>query len=152
MKSAMGVVFMLMFCAGAWAASPWAGNWVLRDPTSPVHTTMKLEETSSGWKITYHIATQNAQGKPIVAVMTVETALDGKDSENLLDDKPSGQTMAIRKVDERHTCTIIKMNGQQSGISKSELSADGKLITTQNDFKGAQSGSPGKSTQYWDRR
>jgi hypothetical protein len=85
--------------------------------------------------------------------MTVETALDGKDVPNLADGKPSGQTMEIRKIDSRHTFTVVKFQGKQTGISKSELSPDGKVIKTDNDFAvSGPNGMAGKQVQYWDKQ
>ena len=47
------------------------------------------------------------------------------------DGKPSGETMAIRGVDDRHSTNVIK-NGPIVVNQKSEVSADGKPITTES--------------------
>jgi len=85
--------------------------------------------------------------------MTIETALDGKEVPNLVDGKPTGQTMEIRKIDSRHTYAVIKFQGKQTGISKSEISSDGKVIRTDNDFAvSSPNGMAGKQVQHWDKQ
>lgn len=58
--------------------------------------------------------------------------------------------MAIKRVDSHHTYTVLKFQGKETGISKSELSADGKFLTVQN---GPVDASPNQMTQvrYWDK-
>jgi hypothetical protein len=41
--------------------------------------------------------------------------------------KPSGETMAIKSVDDHHLTALLKMNGKTFSTSKSTLSADGKV-------------------------
>jgi hypothetical protein len=61
--------------------------------------------------------------------------------------------MDIRKIDDRHTFTVLKFQGKQTGISKSELSADGKVIKSENEFSDSgPNGIAGKQVQYWDRQ
>lgn len=137
----------------SWAASPWSGVWLLRDTTSKFRLTMTVEEVGGGWKMTWKIPVPDTKGSATYAVMTAESSLNGKDVPNLVDGKPSGQTMAIRKIDERHTYTVVKFDGKQTGISKSELSADGKVIKTENDFAiSGPSGMAGKQVQYRDKQ
>ena len=134
----------------AWAASPWAGVWVMRDSPKTARLTMVLEEKGAGWKVTYRIP---APGAAAVTLMTIETALDGKDAAILVDGKPIGQTMDIRRVDDRHTVTVMKSQGKQTGVSKSELSADGKVIRSENESTASgPTGVAGKQFQYWDKQ
>ena len=87
--------------------------------------------------------------------MTVESALDGKESPVLLmGGKPSGETMAITRIDAHHLSTVLKMNGQPYGTSKATLSADGKTLTVENEVtKPAVPGQPaGKTTEVWVRK
>ena len=61
--------------------------------------------------------------------------------------------MEIRKVDGNHTFTVVKFEGKQTGISKSEISPDGKVIKTENDFAvSGPTGTAGKQVQYWDKQ
>ena len=77
-----------------------------------------------GRKLTYHITMNDTK-----LVLTVESPFDGTEVPVLLDGKPSGETMAIKFVDDYHTTTVLKMNGQPFGTSKATLSADGEKVT-----------------------
>lgn len=59
----------------------------------------------------------------------------------------------LEKIDDRHTFTIVKFEGKQTGISKSELSADGKTITAENDYSvSGPQGSANNRIQHWDKQ
>jgi hypothetical protein len=154
MKRIALFIVLLALSSAAWAASPWEGEWVMRETATKFRLTMTLKEVGGGWKITYRIPVPDAKGGAAGAgIMTIETALDGKDVPTLVDGKPSGQSMEIRKVDSHHTYTVIKFQGKQTAISKSELSPDGKVITSENDsFVSGPGGSAGKTVQHWDRQ
>jgi len=78
---------------------------------------------------------------------------DGKDAAMLVDGKPTGQSMAIRKVDANHTHTVLKLNGKDCGTSRSEVSADGKVMTSEGEFTNPACGGVGKKTvSVWDRK
>lgn len=147
-------IVLLAVCTESWAASPWEGEWLMRDTGKGFRLTMTLKEVGGGWKITYRIPVPDAKGGAAgTSIMTIETALDGKDVPTLVDGKPSGQSMEIRKVDSHHTYTVIKFQGKQSGISKSELSPDGKVITAENDaLASGPTGTAGKTVQHWDKQ
>jgi hypothetical protein len=75
----------------------------------------------------------------------------------LVGGKPSAETMAIKRVDDRHVITIVKMNGKAFGTSKATLSADANTITVENEYAmgGAGQGAgqpPTKSTEIWIRK
>lgn len=53
----------------------------------------------------------------------------------MVDGKPTGQTMGIRKIDNHHAVAIVKFHGKEMGISKSELSPDGKVLKVETDYK-----------------
>jgi len=111
--------------------------------------TMTVEEVDSGWKFTYKFVGPNLPASTI----TVASQLDGKDAAVMLDGKPTGQTMAIRKIDSRHTVAVLKFQGKETGISKGEISSDGKALKIENDNTADSANGPaGKSTQYWDRK
>src|SRR5712692_454654 len=100
------------------------GTWIQRSPQPGGSITMTVEAVGPGRKLTYTISGPNATR----SVMTVLTQLDGKDAEVLLDGKPTGETMAIRMIDSRHTFAVLKMQGKEMGTSKGEVSADGKVL------------------------
>jgi hypothetical protein len=126
------------------------GGW-LRQPTktAPGRMTMTVEPCcGSGYKLTYRFA-MGAQD----AVMTVSSAFDGSEVPVLLNGKPSGETMTIKRLDDHHAFTVLKLNGEPFGTSKSTLSADGRTLTVLNEVTSAAGGSPvGKYTETWTRQ
>jgi hypothetical protein len=108
---------------------------------------MTVEEVGSGWKLTYKLVGPDAPG---TNVSTVLTPLDGKDVPVLVEGKPSGQTMGIKKIDSRHTVGVVKFQGKKMGISKGELSPNGKVLTVETDY--ADSNPIRKEIQYWDKQ
>lgn len=102
--------------------------------------TMTVEPCcKGGYKLTYHIKIND-----VTSVMKVESPFDGSAVPVLVDGKPSGETMAIKRVDDRHSTTTMTMNGKPFGTSKGTLSADGKTLTVINDM---QTG--GTQTEVW---
>jgi len=75
---------------------------------------MTVEEVGSGWKLTYKIVGPDAPG-PIYS--TVLSQLDGKDVPQLVNGKPSGQTMGIKKIDSPHTVAVLKFQGKELAVS-----------------------------------
>lgn len=140
-RMAFVVCLLLSLSSAAWADSLWKGTWVQREPQKEGHLMMTVEEVGTGWKITYKMAGQDAPGS---FVSTVLTQLDGK---------PSGQTMAIKKIDSRHTVAVVKFQGKEMGISKGEISPDGKVLKVETDYADSNpTGQAGKQIQYWDRK
>ena len=124
------------------------GTW-LRQAEKPGSRpmTMTVERCcGNGRRIVYRI-----EGVP--AVMIVESRFDGSEAPVLVDGKPSGETMAIKRVDDHHTYTVLKMNGKEFGTSKAALSPDGKTITVENDFASDGGGHmAGKHMEVWVRK
>ena len=150
MKRLAFVVCLLSLSSMVGADSLWSGTWVLREPPQGGHLTMTVEEVGSGWKLTYKVVGPDAPG---TIYSTVLTQLDGKDVPQLVNGKPSGQTMGIKRIDSRHTVAVLKFQGKEAGISKAEISPDGKVLTVENDFATLNPiGQVGKEIQYWDRQ
>ena len=102
--------------------------------------TMTVEPCcNGGYRLTYHIGIGDTK-----SVMKVESPFDGTAVPVFVDGKPSGETMAIKRVDDRHTSTTMTMNGKPFGTSKGTLSADGKTLSVINVM---QSG--GTQTEVW---
>ncbi len=120
-----------------------AGTWVRRPNKDGGSSTMIIEAVGTGRKLTFKVA---AGGGTVTMIVT--TQLDGKDAPVLVDGKPSGETMAIRMIDDHHAINVIKMNGNPMVTQKSELSADGKVIKVESTsmVPGGQYG-----TEYWDK-
>ena len=101
---------------------------------------------NGGRRVTYHLVGTEM-------VMTITSPFDGSEAPVLVDGKPSGETMAIKWVDNHHTITVVKMNGKAFGTSKAAFSADGKMITVENDYTSTAGGQPvGKQTEIWVRK
>ena len=112
---------------------------------------MTVEKVGTGWKLNYKVVSPEAPGS---SVSTVLTPLDGNDVPVLVNGKPSGQTMGIRRIDSRHTVTILKFQGKETGIPKAELSLDGKVLKVESDYYAVSntSGLVQKQIQYLDRQ
>jgi hypothetical protein len=120
------------------------GTWVKDSST----LTMKVEPCcgSNGRRLTYTIPMSNTA----TVLMTVDSPFDGTEVPVLIGGKPSGETMAIKWVDDHHTFTVLKMNGKPFGTSKATLSADRKTLTVENDMSASVGGQQaGKSTEVW---
>jgi len=141
------VVCLLSLSTMVGADSLWSGIWILREPPQGGRLTMTVEEVGNGWKLTYKVVGPAAPG---TIVSTVLTQLDGKDVPVLVEGKPSGQTMGIKKIDSRHTVGVVKFQGKEMGVSKGEISPDGKVLRVETDY--ASSNPIGKEIQYWDRQ
>jgi hypothetical protein len=98
--------------------------------------------------LTYHL---DINGTP--SILTVESRFDGSDAPVLMAGKPSGETMGIKRVDDHHFFTVVKMNRKVFGTSKATLSANDRLLTVINDFSSSTGGQPvGKFTETWVRK
>jgi hypothetical protein len=141
------VICLLSLSSLVGAESLWSGTWILRGPLQRDRLIMTIEEAGTGWKLTHQVVGPDASGS---TSSTVLTPLDGKDVPVLVDGEPSGQTMGIRRIDSRHTVTVLKFKGKETGNSKAELSPDGKVLTVVIDY--AASNPIGKEVQYWDKK
>jgi hypothetical protein len=141
----VATVFAITMSVAAADPSP-VGTWVKKGDDK-----MKMTMTIAKWgngkaQITWNIKSANL-------VLSVVSALDGKDAPVLINGKASGETMAITRVDKLHATTVVKMNGKQFGTSKGTYSADFKTLTVENDFSESGGGNaPGKSTEIWIRK
>jgi len=109
------LALLLGFCSFVCLAGPWSGTWTLRGDAPKL--TMTIVDAGTGWKVIYKASGTDAQGKPTTYTSTFETLADGKESPHLIDGKPTGQTIAVKKIDERHTVSVLKVEGKQTGIS-----------------------------------
>lgn len=125
------------------------GTWVKQSsPSAPGALTMTVEACCNGGRrLIYRIA-----GRSDI-IMTVESPFDGTEVPVLVGGKPTGETMAIKLLDDHHTSTVLKMNGKMFGTSKATLSADGKTLTVENEITSAAGGqTAGKQTEIWLRK
>jgi hypothetical protein len=144
------VAFSLLLAASSVRCEPPipAGTWIKRDTKSPI--TMTVEPVGTGARLTYRFKNPDPK-KANILTMIVESKFDGSESQVLIDGKPSGETMEIKRVGANHTETVVKVNGKPMGNSKSELSADGRTITVENEVQDA----PDRKrlvTEHWDKQ
>ena len=149
MKRVALVLCLLAYVSPAWAQTPLFGTWIKR-PSSTPPMMMVIEEARAGIKITYRML--DSEGAPLEQnVVTVVTALDGKEAPMMMDGKPTGQTMATLRTGVYVASSIVRMQGKTLRKSVAELSPDGKILTVENDMTAAGP-STGKLTEYWDKK
>lgn len=125
------------------------GTWVRQPIPGMPAMTMTIEACCNGGRrLTYHVVIEKTD-----MLMLLETRLDGAEVPVLFAGKPSGETMAIKRTDEHHASTVIKMNGALVGTNTATLSADGQTLTVVNDFSTSVGGQQaGKFTEIWLRK
>lgn len=123
------------------------GTWVQTAPMKGL--TMTVEDCcNAGRRLTFHVTLgQKTQ------TMTVESRFDGGDAPVLLDGRPTGETMALKRIDDRRTTTVFKRGGKVFRTSTSTESADRKTLTVENAFVDAGDGRvTGKMTETYVRK
>jgi hypothetical protein len=146
-RLARGIAILAIMWATPLYAQLEVGTWV-RTPTKavPDSMTMKIEVCCGGGRRLSYSFAAGTQGMS----MLVETKLDGSESPVLFNGKPSGETMAIKRLDAHHAHTILRMNGKEFATSEATLSADGKTLSVVNDCASTTACMPiGKSTETW---
>jgi hypothetical protein len=122
-----GGVFLL---AIGWASQAYAqlgvGNWARTDDKG-MGMTMTVEACCNGGRrLIYHMPAMD--GQPAM-MLTVDSPMDGTEAPAMVGGKPSGETMAIKRIDDRHYSSVVKMGGRPFGTSNATLSADGRTLT-----------------------
>jgi hypothetical protein len=129
-KRLIGSVVFLS--ALGWASQAHAqlgvGTWVRTDAAGKGITMTVAPCCNGGFRLTYQIPI--APGQPAM-LMVVDSPMDGTEVPALVGGKPSGETMAIKRVDDHHYRGVLKMNGQPIGTSTGTLSADAKTLTVE---------------------
>jgi len=82
---------------------------------------------NGGYRLTYHIEIGDTK-----SVMKVESPFDGTAVPVFVDGKPSGETMAIKRLDDHRYTAVMKMNGAPFGTSNGTVSADSKTLTVES--------------------
>jgi hypothetical protein len=143
---ACGIAMLALGSATPLEAQLEIGTWVRQPTASMPSMTMTIEACCGGGRrLTYHVLIDKTE-----TLLIVETRLDGRDAPVIMGGRPSGETMAITRVDLHHASTIVKLNGNPFGTSKATLSADGRTLTVINDFSTNVGGNPvGKYTEVW---
>jgi hypothetical protein len=127
--SARSVAVLFALMSGSSLQAQFSvGTWVQTAPMKGL--TMTVEDCCKGGRrLIFHITLgQTTQ------TMTVESRFDGSDSPVLVDGKPNGETLALRRVDERRTTTVFKRSGKIFRTSTTAESADRMTLTVVNEF------------------
>ena len=148
-KRLIGAVVLLsaLGWAGRAHAQVPAGTWVRTDERGK-GLSMTVEPCcKGGLRLTYSVT---LPGQPPL-VLTVDSPMDGTEVPALVAGLPSGQTMAIKRVDDRHYNGVVKMGGKPYATSTATVSADGKTLTVETVTESAE-GKPEKITETWVRK
>lgn len=81
---------------------------------------------NGGRRLVYHIPSMG--GQP-ASTMSIDSPMNGTEAPTLVAGKPSGQTMAIKRVDDHHLTAVLKVNGQPAATYNGTISADNKSMT-----------------------
>jgi len=103
-------------------------TWVRTDALGKGITLTIEACCKGGLRLIYKIPTMGDQ--PAVT-MTVDSPMDGTEVPSLIGGKPSGQTMAAKRVDDHHYTAVVKMGATASGTSNGIVSPDGKTMTVE---------------------
>ena len=149
MKASACVIAVLLALAfgSSLQAQFSVGTWVQTAPMKGM--TMNVEQCCNGGRrLTFHITLgQKTQ------TVTVESRFDGSDAPQVVDGKPNGETMALKRVDDRRTTTVFKRNGKVFRTSTATESADRITMTVENEFIDTGDGHvTGKMTETYVRK
>ena len=122
------------------------GTWVQTAPMKGL--TMTVEACCNGGRrLIFHMAVDQK-----TQTMTVESRFDGSDAPVLAEGKPTGETIALKRGNERQTTAVFKRNGQVFRTSTSTESADRKTLTVENEFIEPAGKVTGKMTETYVRK
>ena len=110
---------------------------------------MTVEACCQRWACVSSISIPPMAGQP-ATTLTVDSPMDGSEVPALVGGKPSGETMAITRVDDRHYNAVVKMNGQPLSTHASTVSPDGKTLTVNSVTQGG--GQVMKFIETWVRQ
>jgi len=100
-----------------------------------------------GLRLVYHVPTTGGQQ---AFTMSVDSPMNGTEAPAMIAGKASGETMAIKRVDDHHMTAILKMNGQPFATYSATVSPDDKSMTVDSVYgTGSQTQ---KITETWVRK
>jgi hypothetical protein len=103
---------------------------------------------NGGLRLIYHLP--SVGGQP-AATLTVDSPMNGAEAPALVAGKPSGETMAVKRLDDHHYSAVVKMGGMPFGTSNGTVSADGKTMTVES-ITQSPSGQAKATTETWVRK
>jgi len=118
-----------LLSAGAAHAQIPIGTWARTDAEGKGVVMTVTTCCNGGLRLVYKVPPN--QGQPAMT-LTVDSPMDGTDVPALVNGKPTGETMAIKRLDERHYTGVVKMKGQAFSTSNATVSADQKTITVES--------------------
>ena len=121
-----GAVAIAIFSPALASAQISIGTWQRTDAAGKGILMIVEPCCNGGRRLTYQIP---PMGNQPAMTLTVDSPMDGSDAPALMAGKPTGETMAIKRIDELHYSTIVKMNGQPFGTSTTTATPDGKTLT-----------------------
>ncbi len=141
-------ILLALGCLDQAYAQLGVGTTWLRTDLKGMSITLTVEACcNGGLRLIWQIP---AMGGQPASTMTVDSPMNGTEAPTLVNRKPTGQTMAIKRVDDRHYSAIVKMNGKPFGTSDGTISADNKTMTVESVFGiGSQAQ---KTTETWVRK
>jgi hypothetical protein len=133
LTTARPVLAAVLLASLIWASPARAqfligSTWVRTDDAGKGVTLTIGACCNGGYRLTYQFP---AMGGQPATVLTIDSPLNGTEVPALANGKPSGQTMALKRVDDRHYTAAVKMNGQPLVTSNGTVSADGKAMTVE---------------------
>jgi hypothetical protein len=140
------VVASLLWAGTAHAQIP-IGTWARTDTDGKGIAMTVTTCCNGGLRLVYKIPPHERQP---AMTLTVDSPMDGTDVPALLNGQPTGETMAIKRVDERHYAAVVKMKGQPFTTSTATVSADQKTITVESVSQ--EGGHSKKTTETWVRQ
>jgi hypothetical protein len=153
MSAARRVIFVLAFTAALGHASQSyaqfaAGTTWVRTDAAGKGITMSVEACcNGGLRLTYRVPPMAGQPE---TTMTVDSPMNGTEAPTMVAGKPSGQTMAIKRIDDHHYSAVGKVNGQPLGTYEGTVSADGKTMTVEGVMQ--VGGQTSKMIETWVRK
>ena len=142
-------VFSIVLAGMLWSSDSELGTWLRTDALGKGMTVkIEVSGTKGGRKLTYQVLAQNQ-----MVVMIVDSPMDGTDVPVIVSGKPSGMTMAMKRVDDHHVNSVEKVNGQTFITSKGTFSDDFSTLTVEDEINPAAAGNqPTKQTETWVRK
>jgi hypothetical protein len=122
-------------------------TWIRTDAEGKGITLSVAACCNGGYRLTYQIP---AMGGQPAMVLTIDSPLDGTDVPALIGGKPSGQSMAVKRVDDHHYTAVVKLNDQPMTTSSGVVSADNKTMTVESVRQGRGNGT--RVIETWVRK
>lgn len=149
-ERSIGALAFLVVVGGASQAQAQlaVGSTWLRTDEAGKGIVLNVEACCNGGRrLVYQIPSMG--GQP-ATTMSIDSSMNGTEAPTLVAGKPSGQTMAIKRVDDHHVVAVVKMNGQPFATYNGTISADYKSMTVEGVVgTGSQAQ---KVTETWVRR